>query len=129
MNVVTRDIKDVLENDSSLGLTFGTNLFIGLEPAMPSTCVTLFDTYGRNELTLDAQNYEYPAIQVRVRAALYDEAMSLAIQINNFLHGQHQQIINGTYYGLIENVGGPALLDFDNKNRVRVIMNFNLQRR
>ncbi len=129
MNATTIDIKDFLEEDSSLGLVFGENLFIGIEPAEPTECVTLFDTYGVNQLTLDAQTYEYPAIQIRVRSTRYDSAMSLAVQINDYLHGKHQETINGTYYGLIENAGGPALLDYDVKNRVRVIINYKLQRR
>ena len=129
MNATTIDIKDLLTEDSSLALVFGENLFIGLEPDSPSTCVTLFDTFGFSDLTLDALKYEFPTIQIRVRAKTYDEVMSLALQIDEYLHGKHQETVNGTYYGLIQNNGGPALLDYDVKNRPRVIINYKLQRR
>ena len=44
MNSVSEDVKDMLEAESDLDLTFATNLFIGKEEKDPDNCVTIFDT-------------------------------------------------------------------------------------
>jgi hypothetical protein len=130
MNAPSQDIKDMLEADSALGLVFKTNLFIGLEPAKPSNCVTIFDTYGfPPALGLTDQGYEYPAIQIRVRNKHYQDGWDLISDIKNLLHGQAQQTWNGTLYTVIYCSSGPALLDWDENGNARFIINFNLQRR
>ena len=126
----SEDIKDMLVAESSLGLTFGTNLFIGREPANTDNCVTIFDTIGRTPQTMLDQNYiEYPSIQIRVKNRKYDDAWE---EINNImitLHGQANETWNGTLYMFIESVGGVAFLDWTENNRCRFILNFNISRR
>lgn len=131
MNASSEDIKDMLVAESALGLTFGTNLFIGLEPSEPDNTVTIFDTAGFPEqLTfLQGEVYEYPSVQIRVRNNSYTVGWALINDIKTQLHGRGQETWSGTLYSVIYTPGGIALLDWDNMDRVRFIINFNLQRR
>jgi hypothetical protein len=131
MNAQSEDIKDILEAESSLGLTFATDLFIGKEPDSPDDTVTIFDTMGfPDDMTYDATEiYERPSIQIRVRSNDYMTGMALAKDIKDSLHGRGNETWNGTLYAVIRSVGGPALMDWDVSDRARFIINFNLQRR
>jgi len=131
MNSSSVDIKEMLVEDTSLGLTFATNLFIGREPIKPNDCVTIFDTPGFAPLlTLDGGGYYYPSIQIRIRNTDYRTGWSLAFAIMVLLHGRANEISSdGTLYTGIYCSSGPALLDWDENNRARFIVNFNIQRR
>ena len=132
MNVVSEDIKDMLEGESSLELIYGTNLYLGKEPKTPKDTVTIFDTVGyAPQLTLGGQgvDYFYPSIQIRVRNKKYLTGWSLIQDIRTALHGRAHETWNGTLYTVIYCANGPALLDWDENNLVRFIINFNLQRR
>jgi len=130
MNNPSTDIKDRLVLESSLGLEFNDNLFIGKELAKPTDCITIFDTYGfPPDLGLTHQGYERPSIQIRVRNKHYQVGLTLAYDIKNLLHGLAQQTWNGTLYTVIYCSSGPALLDWDENGNPRFIINFNLQRR
>ena len=131
MNPQSEDIKDMLEAESSLGLTFGTDLFIGKEPKDPDDTVTIFDTMGfPDTLNLDpTEIYQYPSCQIRIRANDYSVGMGLAQNIKDSLHGRANETWNGALYTVIRCVGGPAVLDWDDSDRVLFIINFNLQRR
>ena len=131
MNSPSEDVKDMLEAVSSLGLTFATNLFYGKELSEPNDCVTIFDTSGRPpQMTLEkGEDYFYPSIQIRVRNTDYDEGWALIQNIRTSLHGRAQETWNETLYSVIQCISGPAFLDWDENNRVRFIINFNLQRR
>ena len=112
MNAPSVDIKDILEAESSLGLTFATNLFVGYEPPTPDECVTIFDTPG-----------------FRVRSNSYTDGWDLIQDITTVLHGLSQETWNATLYSVIKCSSGPAMLDWDNNNRPRFIVNFDIQRR
>ena len=130
MNAPTVDVKDILVADSSLGLLFAKNLFIGAEPIKPDFCVTLFDGYGMPpQLNLSDQGYEYPSINIRVRALDYVTGWNLIDAIKNSLHGRNAEVWNDTLYTVIYCASGPALLDHDENSRARFILNINLQRR
>jgi hypothetical protein len=131
MNIPSIDIKDMLVDDSDLELIYGTNLFVGKEPSSPNNTVTIFDTYGYGpQLTLDKTgDYYYQSIQIRVRNTSYVSAMELGQNIVDSLHSRAGERWSGTLYTLIKNINGPAILDYDENNRVHIIMNFNLQRR
>lgn len=130
MNAPSEDIKDMLEADSSLGLDFSTNLFIGTEPAKIDNCVTIFDEPSIGpQLTFDGKRYEYPIIQVKVRNVDYRTGWALANNIMISLHGRAQETWNGTLYTVIYCSGGPASLGQDDNARAQFIINFNLQRR
>ena len=130
MNSAVQDIKDMLVAES-LGLIFGTNLFVGKEPDHPDECATLFETAGLPpQLTFDAsERYERPSFQVRVRSNSYLTGWSLIHNIMCALHGRAQETWNGTLYSVIYCSSGPAMLDWDQNGRVRFVINFNLQRR
>lgn len=130
MNAPSTDIKDILEAESSLGLAFGTDLFIGMEPNSPDQCVTIFDTMGRQTgLSMDQELYDYPSVQIRVRDNSYISGWNLIESIRTTLHGRGQETWNGTLYSIIYCASGPAMLDTDQQSRVRFIVNFNIQRR
>lgn len=131
MNPVSLDIKDLLESEFDLGLRFGSNLFVGREPTTPNEVVTLYDTGGLPPMqTLTkGENYYYDSFQVRVRAESYLRAYEIIDSIMNFLHGTTQQTINTTLYSIITCSNGPALLEWDENNRVLFICNFTTQRR
>lgn len=135
MNAPSKDVVDMLEayGDSSgfdLSLMYADNLHVGMEPAQPPNCVTIFDVEGYSpDLNLNTQGYERPSIQIRVRNKKYLTAMSLAQDIKDALHGRSHETWNGALYTVIYAVGNPALLDYDDKGNARVIVNFNLQRK
>ena len=129
MNASSVDIRDMLEDESSLGLTFTTDLFIGREPPKPDNCVTIFDTFDKPLLTLNDQGYYDASVQVRVRNNSYLTGWELAHDIMVALHGKAGETWNTTLYTVIYCSSGPALLDWDENNRARFIINFNLQRR
>ena len=130
MNSPAYDIKDILVADTSLGLTFGTNLFINKEPAKPDNTVTIYDYYGGvHNFTMDKQTYEYPSIQIRVRNVKQRNAWSIIYDIYTSLHGRAHETWNGSIYEVIYASSGPALLDWDDNDRCRLIINFNVQRK
>ena len=130
MNSPTEDIKDMLEAESSLGLTFATDLFIGKEPSKPDNCVTLYDYGGRPpRLTFDRQNYYYPSVQVRVRNNDYRAGWALIQDIADFLHGLSNETLDGTLYTVIYVSSGPAFITWDGNSRAIFVVNLNVQRR
>jgi hypothetical protein len=134
MNPSSVDIKDLLEAESGLDLTFAENLFIGMEPPEPDNSVTIFDTPGfPPQLTLDSgqadvPGYFYPSIQIRVRNRNYLDGYHLARNLAVLLHGRGPETWNGTVYTSMVCTGEPALLDWDTNGRSRFVINFNLQR-
>jgi hypothetical protein len=129
MNAPSVDIVDMLEAESSLGLTHLVNLFIGREPSEPSNCVTIFDTYGLPpQLNLTSQGYERPTVQIRVRNNSYIDGWTIIENIKNILHGIGNETWNGATYTVIYCAYGPGLLDWDDKSRARFIINFNVER-
>ena len=132
MNAPSKDVRAMLEDDSTLDLTYGTNLFIGREPAKVDECVIVFDTVGfPPQLTLagKGEDYFYPSIQIRVRNNKYTDGYDLIKNIMTSLHGRANETWNGTLYIVIYATSEPALLDWDDNKRVSWIINFNLQRR
>lgn len=130
MNAASIDIVDMLEAESSLGLIFTTNLFVGKEPTTPANTVTIFDTTSiPPQLALSSQGYEYPSVQIRVRSTSFQTGWDLIESIKSILHGKGQETWNGTLYTVIYCASGPALLDWDENSRARIIMNINIQRR
>jgi len=131
MNPASRDICSILEGQSSLGLTFASNLFVGKEPAQPDNCVTVFDIPGMEpSLMIDGSSGNlFPSVQVRVRNNSYKDGWDLIHNIENILHGIHSEVWNGTEYLLIEATNNPFLLDWDDNNRARFVVDFNIYRK
>ena len=133
MNVPSVDIKDILVAESSLGLTFAINLFVGKEPATPSDCITIFDTPGKPPvLTFEGKNgegYFYPSIQIRVRNLDYRTGWELIDSIKEVLHGINNEVWNSTHYDVIKCTQEPFLLDWDENGRARFVSTFDIQRK
>lgn len=130
MNMPTEDIKDMLV-EAGIGLTFAQNLFIGQEPARPDNVVTLFDGPGAPpQLTMEyGKQMDLPSINVRVRNASYPAAMALGYSIYAYLSGRANTPKNGAFYGLIQPIDSPMLIDWDENNRCRVVFNLEIYRR
>ena len=131
MNPLSIDVKDMLEAESELGLTFRVNLFIAKEPESPDACVTIFDTGGpRPQVTFEqGENYYYESVQIRIRDNSFQDAMSLARSIMEELHVKNNETWNGAKYTLLQAITAPALLDWDDNERARIVINFDAQRR
>lgn len=131
MGSPSEDIKDILEAESSLSLTFGANLFISREPAEPDAVVTIFDTPGfAPDLTMNKnERYDRPSIQIRVRNNNYADGYALSDSIKEILHGKGHEIWNSTSYELIKAANDISLLDYDESNRVRFVITFDIQRK
>jgi hypothetical protein len=130
MNPSSVDIVALLSAESVLGVTFAENIFVGKEPALPDDCITVFDTPGRppGVVLSGSSNYFSPSCQIRVRSVNYENGWSLINQIKNILHGRNNEIWNNTLYLSIICVQEPFLLDWDVRNRVRLISTFNIER-
>jgi len=131
MNPASIDIVAMLEAESSLGLTFKTDIFIGTEPKEPDNCVTIYDTpsYPPSLTMNKEERYYYSSYQIRVRNNSYAIGMALARDILVLLHGRANESWNGTLYTVIHATGEPALLDNDGNNRSLIVFNINSQRR
>lgn len=130
MNMPTEDIKDMLV-EAGIGLIFAQNLFIGQEPVAPDNTVTLFDGPGAAPvLTMDyGSQMDQPSINIRVRNSSYPAAMALAYTMYAFLSGRSNTAKNGAFYGLIQPIDTPMLIDWDDNNRARVVFNIETKRR
>lgn len=132
MNACSVDISSILVSDTPLGLTIGTNLFVGKEPTKPENCVTILDSYGSPPMmTFEGKgnDYYYDAVQIRVRNKDYRTAEALGHNIMVALHGLANTSVSGTLYTVIRCVNGPAFMTWDDNELVHFIMNFDIQRR
>ena len=131
MNTASEDVKDMLAAESTLALTFATDLFIGKEPTTPDDCVTIYDTPSSPpDLMLNPEERYYrSSVQVRIRNLGYVAGMTLARNIMELLHGRAQETWNGTLYTVIKAMGESAALAWDDNNRIVIVVNFDLQRR
>ncbi len=75
------------------------------------------------------ENYYYPAIQIRVRSKSYEDGWAIIQDILLSLHNRAQEVWNGTLYSAIICSSGPAFLEWDDSNRVKFVINFEIQRR
>jgi len=133
MNAPSVDIREMLEaygESSGVSVDFATAVFIGHEPDLPNTSITIFDAGAYPPLLgLTTHGYEYPAVQIRVRSTRYLDGWAIIEEIKQALHGRAQETWNGVLYSMIRCSNGPALLDYDDRNRCRFVINFDLQRR
>lgn len=128
MNAPSYDIATILVNE--LDMTIGTDLFMGREPTTPPNCVTIFDTPGAppDFNYIKGTMITYPAIQIRVRNVNYTTGWGIINNIKKTLHNRGNEVINGTTYLTIACSQEPALLDWDENNRARFVVSFNLSR-
>jgi len=130
MSLPSKDICDLLESESSLGLVLGQNLFIGFEPDSPANCTTIYDTPGfkpETELEKGRDIYK-PSIQVKVRNNGYVTAGALINQIKDKLHNITNQTVNGSRYIHIQCSQEPFSLGRDVNGKSQWVCNFDLMR-
>jgi hypothetical protein len=130
MNAPSIDIKDWLETNSGLGLVFATNLFISREPSTPDNTVTIYDTSaGADKPDMEGDSIIYNnSIQIRIRNKSYETGWVLADSIKDVLSPVSNITINSSKYLSIFHQNGPFVLEWDDNNRVILIMNFQIER-
>lgn len=130
MNPPSVDIKDLLNGESSLGLAFGTDLFVSEIPETTILAVGIFDYPG---LPPEVEYvYERPSVNVQVRGSkrqgAYVEAHQMAQRIRDFLIAQRQPIVNGARYIGIWVLSDVGFVGYDENHRPQVTVNFRLHR-
>jgi hypothetical protein len=131
MNSVSEDVKDMLVDNSSLGLEFAVDLFIATMPATPDNVITLYDTGGRRpSLTYNDGEaaYKYNTLQIMVRNNDYKAGYDIADQIYAYLNKTSHILQNGSYYSVIIANNEPELIGRDDSDRFLLSMNFEVQR-
>lgn len=130
------DLIVLLTGETTLGLTYGTNLFKGQKARLPvgsGPFVTIYRTGGLNaegtHNSVDVPAYERPSGQLVVRADDYDVVESLMLQIYAFLWPVQNQTINGTWWRELNIRSEPFDLPLDEKLRVRQAFNFDCVKR
>lgn len=134
MNAAIEDIKNMLLAESSLDLVLGENLHLYREPAKPDETVTLFEVEGMPIVGLldaneDTKHIERTSIQIRIRTRNAENGYVLGAKLIQLLHGVANEEWGDYFYLLIHHISGPALVDWDDSNRARIVVNFNIQRR
>jgi hypothetical protein len=103
----------------------GRNVFLGVLPADPDTCVALFGLPGTNIMDQrDVPGLQFPRFQFITRSADYEEAATLLQSIRSSLHGLIGY--NTSHYRIMrchaEQEGGP--LGQDDQGRFEFSINF-----
>jgi hypothetical protein len=127
-NPPSEDVKDIIENEVSLGLTFGVNLFIGDLPDQPDLSLAVYDTGG--DPPEPAYTYERPGVEVVVRGNQggYKAARAMARDIRDLLNGLNEETWGGSRYIGIWAAGDIGFIAFDEIKRPRFSMRFDLHR-
>lgn len=131
MNPPSVDVKDMLDSTSAgadLG-TYGTDLFVGIEPMLPDACVSILDTGGFAPEAL-AERIEHPTVQIRVRGAKggYTTAYAKAKAINDSLHKRTDETWNSSRYIAIYAMSDPLFVGWDESDRPTFTLNFRIDR-
>lgn len=128
MNPPSKDVKDMLEANSALALTFATDLFYAKMEESPDACVCIYDTPGFPPDPY--QTYERPTIQVRIRGAKngYDAAHLRGQAIRDLLNGLNGETWNtGRYIGIWA-MGDVGFVYYDDNDRPVFSVNFRIHR-
>lgn len=130
MKQTSEDIATLLGADSSLGLTYGDNLYVNFEPHDPPNCVTIFDIPGTGIKNIFDRTrvLQYPSVQIRIRNIYQTDGYALAYDILDVLDRVANQIIGSAYYLSIRSTSGPELMDWDQSERIRIVQNFDITR-
>jgi hypothetical protein len=129
MNPPSLDISGMLDADLSLGLSFGTDLFVGEIPGdVRDMAVCVYDSGGYPpNLTYV---YEYPAVQIKVLSAKgdYEGGHELAQACRDALIALSNTTINSARYILIKCSSDIIHLGLDKNRRNIFTVNFELHR-
>jgi hypothetical protein len=122
----------MLDGDSAVGLSLGTDLFINKQPdGLPDQdpIAAIYDTGGFPPLAT-GKVFDQPTIMVRVIGKDGDiaGARDLAQAIKAALHQRTPESIGGTRYMGIWQTGEIAFVEYDEKNRPVFSLNFRIHR-
>lgn len=119
-----------------LSLVYGTNLFKGPLAKMPDgdgPFVSIIRTGGlgaeATHNSPDAPAYERPTAQIVSRAVAYDVAENMAYQVYDLLWPVQDQVINGTYWRVLNVRSEPFDLPPDEKGLARLAFNIDCVKR
>ena len=121
---VCKDIVDLLHTNS-LG-TFGTDLYIGKEPAEVQSCVTIYQYGGHDPDPKFRLNY--PSIQIRVKGDVngYSVAEQKMQSIVNVLLGMAKQTINSNVYVGVWQIADTMFLKYDENEHPIFVSNWRI---
>lgn len=120
-------LKDIGEYLEAEGVgTLGKDIFLGLLPDTPDTCVVLYE-YAGSPPDLH-WNGEYPGLHIKVRANDYVAVRAKVKAVSAALHGLYETILNDTRYLLIKAKGSPEVFDRDEKDRIIMFINFDIMK-
>lgn len=128
VNPPSKDIKDMLEANSALALTFNTDLYYAEMPDSPDACVCIYDSGG---MPPDPhQTYERPTVQVRIRGTKngYDAAHLRGQAIRDLLNGSYEETWNAARYIGIWATTDVMFIYFDDNSRPVFSVNFRIHR-
>jgi len=122
--------------DRGIGL-FGGNadwsIHIDREPFAPDRVVTLYDTGGSANVSIDPE-IRNPTFQVRVRGLTFGEAYEMQERISQILtqpgsdHASFERVIGGHVYLLIVRTSDILSLGRDENDRIRLTANYQAMR-
>jgi hypothetical protein len=115
----------------SIGLTVGTNLFLGTLPDSPDTACGFFETGGFFPIHAMSGSaghavVERPRVQAIVRAMKYQSARQLAHNVWMRFDGANNLTINTTRYLQITAVSSPAAMGTDASGRAQFTTSFDV---
>jgi len=116
--------------DASTSLTTGTDLFAVEMPPDPNTAVSLheYDGQGPQDTFGTFSAYEVSRLHVRVRAATYPEAMTLASTVNAALYSIVETAVGGHTYHRVQQISVWTVQEIDSKVRVIISCNYEVTR-
>ena len=128
MNIPSKDIKEILDADSSVDTTTFPISRATWDESKSNTASIVDYSGASPQLTMDKAQYEFPTVQISVRCVDYDAGWAFLESVVQSLHGKANFVLNNTYYSLIECMNGPTFLIRENQRTV-FVSNFRIQRR
>ena len=110
-------------NSASVAVT-ASNLFIGLMPSSPDTCVALYEYAGSPPMEVfvdNASTIEIPSVQVMARAGRndYPTAKALMESVRDVLTGITDETISGVRFLRVNQISSINYLNTDDNDRPR----------
>ncbi len=111
------------------GYTFGTNVFTGKMPDSPAKAVCFYAGPGFEPfetLSSSPDGFRYPTVMVHVRGSVRDylSATSLCELVVATLHKALRFTANTQDYEVVEMIGEPNWLEYDESDRPKFSLNF-----
>ena len=136
--MILDDLADLASSALSTGTwAVETNVFKGILPSTPDTCLALLGPYGGAPPVWAMSpgvgaggrpQVERPRVQALSRAARYDDAAKNAVKLRYVLGGLYDATKNGVRYQSIVEVQEPFFLERDDAARTVFAMNFEVTR-